>query len=58
MWFFNEGMVNLVKLQSLLYALDVGLPVPLGTEGVFTGKEQKAQMVFERFPGNIHNLTW
>lgn len=37
--------------------MDIGLRVPLGTEGVFTGNEQEAQMACERFPGNIHNFT-
>lgn len=36
----------------------MGLPVPLATGGVFTGNEQEAQRECERFPGNIHNLTW
>lgn len=38
--------------------MDIGLPVPLGTEGVFTGNEQEAQMASVDVTWKSFNLTW
>lgn len=37
--------------------MDIGLPVPLGTEGVFTGNEQEAQMASVDVSWKSFNLT-